>query len=455
VEWEEQQQAAVGQDSIEQDAKGPLISVVAASAPTLSEQSYPHWEIVSTADAAKGDFILVLGAGDRLARHALHNYAQAHSADESAAVLYSDEDCIDAQGIRTDPCFKPGWSPELLRSTLYLGRSVMYRRELFLATKGMPASQDLENQRMLHIPRVLYHRSGGAGVQTVARSSEKAPGGSKIAVIVCSRKPRQVMECLEAVRATCGVELEILVVQHRESTGDGDEMRGVVERHGGTCIPYLGSFDFARMNNVAASKATAPYLLFMNDDVIVRKVGWDHAIAATLSRPEMGIVGTMLQYPDGTIQHAGVVVGMGDAAGHCGRFQTTSELWPWLRMSRDVSAVTGAMLGIRSEVFRKMSGFDEDFPINYNDVDLCLRARQAGLRVVCLNVGEVIHRESQTRVAGTRYHEREALYQRWGSVLSRPDEFYSRHLAPIERIALNMQETGHPLEGLASAPSRE
>ena len=154
-----------------------------------------------------------------------------------------------------------------------------------------------------------------------------------------------------------------------------------------------------------------------------------------------------MQYPNGTIQHAGVVTGMGDAAGHCGRFQMTSELWPWLRMSRDVSAVTGAMLGIRSEVFQQMKGFDAAFPVNYNDVDLCLRVRKAGLRVVCLDVGKVIHRESQTRVGGTRHEEREALYKRWAEVLARPDEFYSPHLAPTERIALNSGK--NPLQDLA------
>ena len=138
---------------------------------------------------------------------------------------------------------------------------------------------------------------------------------------------------------------------------------------------------------------------------------------------------------------------MGDAAGHCGRFQRTSELWPWLRMSRDVSAVTGAMLGIRSEVFQRMGSFDAIFPVNYNDVDLCLRVRAAGLRVVCLDMGKVVHRESQTRVGGTRHDERDALYKRWGHILARPDEFYSPHLAPTERIQL--QNGKSPLQDLA------
>ena len=232
----------------------------------------------------------------------------------------------------------------------------------------------------------------------------------------------------------------MLVVQHLES-GSGDEMRQCVDQFGGTCIPYRGPLNFAHMNNLAAAKATAPQLLFLNDDIIVRQRGWDHAFAATLARPEIGIAGAILEYPNGAIQHAGVVTGMGDAAGHCGRFQMSSSLWPWLRMSRDVTAVTGAMLGIRSEVFQTLQGFDEAFPVNYNDVDLCLRVRKAGLRIVCLDAGKVVHREGQTRVGGTRYVERQELYKRWPEILARPDEFYSKRLAPTERIAPRLTNT--------------
>ena len=421
---------------------GPLISVLThASLESLSGQSYPHWERVTEAAAAKGEFILVLQPGDRLSPPALHRYAQAHRQDDSAALLYSDEDHIDTAGNRTAPWFKPGWSPELLRSAMYLGRSILYRRDLFLEHES---SQDMalriseKNPRAVHIPQVLYHRSGKpCRVGLWPASQYQAPAETKLTLIVCSRQIRQVRECLEAVQTTRAFASEVFVVHHLDAES-GDDMRQYVERFGGTWIPYRGAFDFARMNNLAASRATAPYLLFMNDDVLVRQPGWDRAIAATLARPEIGVAGAVLEYPNGAIQHAGVVVGMGDAAGHCGRFQMTSELWPWLRMSRDVSAVTGAMLGIRSDLFRQMGGFDQAFPINYNDVDLCLRVRKAGLRVVCLNLGEVVHRESQTRIGGARYQERDVLYKRWTSVLSHPDEFYSPHLAPTERIALNL-----------------
>ena len=448
----------------------PLISIwIPAGEPALNslqsvfEQCYPNWELCLPAqlmpalkpeiDRAQartrilanpaeftGDYLLTLHAGDRLSPHALHFYAQALQ-DDPAAILYSDEDHIAANGSRTDPLFKPGWSPDLLHTPLYPGRSVLYPR-----SGGLSLSPS--SSRVHHIPRILYHRASSTPLE-VSTPTYTAPPDARLSLIICTRQIRQLRECVKAVRKTAAIPIDLLVVHHLESASlesdSAHEMRRYVEKSGGTWLPYRGSFDFARMNNLAAAKTSAPYLLFMNDDVIVRQRGWDHALTATLVRPDIGIAGAILQYPNGTLQHAGVVLGMGDAAGHCGRFQMNSHLWPWLRMTRDVTAVTGAMLAIRADLFQQLRGFDAAFPVNYNDVDLCLRVRQTGLRVVCLDLGTVVHRESQTRIGGTRYQERDALYIRWPEVLARPDEFYSPHLAPMERIALNTEGPANPL----------
>ncbi len=472
--WVNREEQAM-ETTVHAGSEGPLISIVMKagteaqcreSLQSLSAQSYAHWELCLSFDGAApawvnevvdpkrlsatatGAYVLVLYAGDRLSPHALYFYAQALG-DPSVAMAYSDEDCIGSDGTRTHPLFKPGWSLELLQSTMYLGRSILYRRDVFVeGASPWDLALGIADSKLdvRHVSRVLYHRTGSVDLEHRA-ARYTAPPDSRLSLIICSRELRQVRECLEAVRYTAKVPLEVLVVHHLES-GSGDDMRQFVEEFGGTWIPYRGPFDFARMNNLAAARAASACLVFLNDDVIVHDAGWDEAFAATLARPEIGMAGAILQYPNGAIQHAGVVVGMGDAAGHCGRFQMTSELWPWLRRSRDVTAVTGAMLGIRSEVFRRMRGFDEAFPVNYNDVDLCLRVRAAGLRVVCLDVGKMIHRESQTRVGGTRYEEREALYKRWLGVVARPDEFYSVHLAATERVALQTEVPGNALRGL-------
>jgi GT2 family glycosyltransferase len=136
-----------------------------------------------------------------------------------------------------------------------------------------------------------------------------------------------------------------------------------------------------------------------------------------------------LLYPTGLFQHAGVVIGIGDGCGHLGRFKHGIPHFPWLQLARDVSAVTGACLAIRREVFDQLGGFDPDFPVNYNDIDLCLRARRAGYRVICEPAAVLRHDECQTRVGGTNYDERKRFRNRWGSDLAAGDPFYNSNLS--------------------------
>jgi len=199
-------------------------------------------------------------------------------------------------------------------------------------------------------------------------------------------------------------------------------------------LPYAGAFNFALMNNAASREAAAPNLLFLNDDLYATGGGWCGAIVAELDRPEVGIAGAVLRYPSGAIQHAGVVLGLGDAVGHAGRFQYASDLWPWLTITREVSAVTGACLAIRADTFKRLGGFDEAFPDNYNDVDLCLRAGREGLSVVCVSTAQLVHEGCATRAGVTHLRERNLFYERWAQKLAHPDPFYSPSLSLTEQI---------------------
>ena len=232
---------------------------------------------------------------------------------------------------------------------------------------------------------------------------------------------------------------QIIVVAHEEN-GDDPKLHAVVERAGGTALRFQGVFDFAAMNNIGARSAAAPNLLFLNDDVQATQKEWADLLAEELSRDEVGIAGAVLWYPDGSIQHAGVVAGIGDGVGHAGRYSRGSKIWPWLLATRDVSAVTGACLAIRKQVFEQLGGFDTVFPNNYNDVDLCFRARSAGYRVICVPVPGLIHAECQSRPGVVRFEERYRFFERWADTLGRPDPYYSPSLAPSERIGLNLEE---------------
>jgi GT2 family glycosyltransferase len=191
------------------------------------------------------------------------------------------------------------------------------------------------------------------------------------------------------------------------------------------------------MNNMGAGAASGDLLVFLNDDVTPIGSDWLGAMVAQLERPEIGVAGARLLYPGGDIQHAGIVLGIGQGTGHAGRHLFRSDWWKWLDFSRDVSAVTGACLGVRRDVFTALHGFDEAFPVNYNDVDFCLRCRQAGYWVICEQRAVLRHQECASRSSGTRITERREFFRRWGGLLVQGDPYYNPALADAgEQIEL-------------------
>jgi GT2 family glycosyltransferase len=276
-----------------------------------------------------------------------------------------------------------------------------------------------------------------SGVRHTYSVRWRVPANQRLAIVICSRSLPLVERCIRSIQATVQEgKYELIVVQH-EDLGPNPEMRKRLEGLRARVLLYAGEFNFAFMNNFAAHEATAPNLLFLNDDVYARRAGWCEEIVGQLCRPDVGIAGAVLRYPSGAIQHAGIVLGIGDGVGHPGRFQFTADFWPWLTLTREVSAVTGACLGIRTETFRKLGGFDCRFPNNYNDVDLCLRAGAEGLSVVCVSTSGLVHEECATRAGVTYLRERELFYERWARNLSRPDPFYSPSLCLTEQIGLS------------------
>jgi GT2 family glycosyltransferase len=217
-------------------------------------------------------------------------------------------------------------------------------------------------------------------------------------------------------------------------------MAAIAAEYECTRVPVSGPFNFSGINNAASEYAKGEILVFLNDDVEPLQAEWLYCIASGLEVEAVGIVGAKLLYPSGAIQHAGVVVGMGDGAGHVNRYKYRGDYWRWVDETRNVSAVTGACLGIRAELFRRLGGFDADFPNNYNDVDLCLRVREAGYRVVYEPGALLRHYEGQTRKLYVDYAEREKFYLRWRQILERPDPHYNPAiLLDTEISVLNMR----------------
>lgn len=424
------------------------------------------------AGVISGEYVAFLDHDDVLAPHALHHIAKALQ-DGGADVLYTDEDSLDSDGARVRPNLKPGWSPELLLSCMYMGHLLVVSR-VMLDRVGwfrgdFDGAQDYDlalrldeaNARFRHVPRVLYHWRIHQGSTAAAASAKPwaheagrraladslgrrgerftgiadgpiphtyriqrpVPSGYGLSIVIVSRTPQLLERCLESVARTAGsIEYEFVVVHHR-SGGEDDRMTSLLRRFGCAVIPYTGAFNFSAMNNAGVRGARNDVLLFLNDDVMALESGWAETLVAHAARARVGVAGAKLVYSSGAIQHAGIVLGAGEGTAHCGRGIFRSDLWRWLELPRDVSAVTGACMAVRRDVFTSLGGFDESFPVNYNDVDLCLRARRAGYRVI-IDPGVVLrHDEARTRASGTRFVEREAFQERWYEAMD--DPFYS------------------------------
>jgi len=409
---------------------------------------------------ATGDWIVFLDHDDLLDPDALHHIHSALLRKPDAKLIYSDEDKISSWGLRFDPYFKPDWSPDLLLSQNYLCHLVAVRAELVRdlggIREGFDGAQDWDfvlratercsAEQIHHIPRVLYHWRAVRGSTARSRDSKPAvPAASMHAlreactrrgvaftevemmergghfrvrrllrepcplvsiIIPVRNKPELLKKCLLGLREkTDYPSLEILVV---DNGSDDPAMEEIFSREGGRIrlLRHHGPFNFSAMNNRAAEQAAGDILLLLNNDVEPLDPDWLKEMVVHAVRPEIGAVGAMLLYPDGRIQHAGITLGIagpmrvGGVAGHPGKqmLPDTRVMGNLLRVTRNVSAVTGACLAIRKAIFREVGGFDEEgLPVAFNDVDFCIRVMKEGYRNLWTPHARLTHHESLSR----------------------------------------------------------
>ena len=520
------------------DGFGPLITVIVpvfqpnlswlkSAIDSIRAQSYPHWELIVVLDglpvdavlsycgsliqdesraqmifgerggissasnlglnAASGPYTALLDQDDTVELSALDHIAAVLRCDDPD-LLNTDEDYIDQEGRAQLPVFKPGWSPALLLSFMYLSHLLVVRTERAREVGGFRSLRDGAQDydlvlrmtdtrcKVAHIPFVLYHRrqhpsstalnssakpyTQDAGREALAEAlarrkisaevydrphantygwADKNFRVDAVSIVIPTRNPVLLQRLLGSIVATRDAQgARIHVVLHSTERHTNEAIVTVARRFGAEITQFAGPFNFSSMNNLAANQTTGPLILFLNDDVVAQADGWLNGLCAPFLRPEVGVVGADLRYFDGTIQHSGIVLGIGDGVGHAGRFQLGSPFWPWLGLTRNVSAVTGACLAIRRTLFEQLGGFDAQLPDNYNDVDLCLRTQQAGFEIVLSSASLLYHEEGRTRKMETRLADRIALWRRWGEALREPDHFYSPNLSlRLERIELS------------------
>jgi GT2 family glycosyltransferase len=389
---------------------------------------------------SRGNFAALVGENDTLSRAALYEMAKTLEHLQDCDVLYSDEDRIAGRNLRRhEPHFKPDWSPELLLTGNYIGRLAMMRvarvRELGGFRNGFDACEEWElflrlsrsGARLRRVPRCLYHRHSttvqGArnhaqgvlrdhceqvGLNVAVTESSGAArvvwavsGQPTVSIIIPNRNAGLVLrQCLKGlVDETTYPHRELVIVDNGSTDQDVLELYRLIRiEQQGTIVPFDRPFNFSAACNAGAAAARGELLLFLNNDIEVIHADWLDELVRWAQLPGVGIVGPMLLYPDRTIQHAGVVFGLGlvghifarAPAGASGLFGSTD-------CYRNYLAVTGACQMMRTDVFRELGGYDERYRLSFSDVVLCMEAWRAGYRVVYTPHARLVHHESYTR----------------------------------------------------------
>jgi GT2 family glycosyltransferase len=470
-------------------APAPVVAIVPIEPPlpagpgrSLAAQTYARWEFCSagTTIPTSAAWVAYLGAGVELAPSALYEVVANLNADPDADLLYTDHDLLDAAGGRHAPHAKPDWSPEFLRANPFVGPFLVARRSLAEAVGGPRAEAgtavlaDLalrlgeRARKVRHLPRILAHvhpappptaddlcrvvteHLGRVG-EPAAVSPGPLPGTCRlvyplphrptVSVIIPNRDSAELLDrCVGSVLAANWPGLEVTVVENGSTDPETHALYRRLRERGVRVVEWAGPFNYSAVNNLAARDAHGELLLFLNNDVEAPEGDdWLGHLARHALRPDVGAVGAKLLFADDTVQHAGVVLGLFGVAGHSHyRFPRSAPgHLGQLRLAREVSAVTGACLMVRRRAFEEAGGFDESFAVAYNDVDLCLRLRERGLRTLWTPEAELYHLESVTRGSDETPEKRRRLSRevelftaRWRRLLEAGDPFYS----PLLRV---------------------
>lgn len=443
---------------------------------------------------ARGLFVAFLDQDDLLPEAALASVALALAHAPDTDLLYSDEDKIDRGGRRYDPDFKPAWDPDLILGQNYVNHLCVARRTLIERAGGLrdgfPGAQDHDlvlrlsrasaPERIRHLALVLYHWRATPGstaddpdakpaaAEARRRAVEDhlgvvAPGARAltdpatgavhvvwplpapapaVTVIVPTRDRLDLLEpCVAGVlERTDYPEIRLVVVDN----GSAERatlafLEALVERDPRVAvIRDRRPFNFAALNNGAVAASRTPLVCLLNNDVEPLTPDWLDHLARQATRPEVGIAGALLAYPDGTIQHAGIVCGIGGVAGHLYKRLPLGDPGPFARLAlpRNVAAVTAACLMARRAVYEEVGGMDASgLAVDFNDVDFCLRVRAAGYRVILEPRARLVHHESPSRGLDLRRADRpraraeaETMARRWAAWLA-ADPFHNPNLS--------------------------
>ncbi len=439
---------------------------------------------------ANGEFVGFLDHDDELTINALFEVINLLQYHPDADMIYSDEDKIDINNQRSDPYFKPDWSPDLLLSNMYTCHFGVYRKKIIEEIggfrKGYEGSQDYDlvlrlteiTDKIYHIPKILYHwrkipnstaenyNAKGYAETNALKSLENALerrnikgkvlpgifpssfrvkreiiGNPKVTIIIPTKDHLEVLKkCLESIqKKTQYVNYNIIIVDNNSQDSQTIKyLKTISKKSNIKVLKFEKVFNFSAINNFAAGYSDGEYLLFMNNDTEVISEEWLSSMLEHAQRKEVGAVGAKLLYPDNTIQHAGIIIGMTGIppiGAHSHRYLPASSpgYFGRTQITHNVSAVTAACVMIRKEVFEEVGMFDENIGVAFNDVDLCLKIRKKGYLIVYTPYALLYHHESLSRGLDDtklkRFSE-EVKYvrERWGDLIDKGDPYYNPNL---------------------------
>ncbi|MEJ0095251.1 MAG: glycosyltransferase family 2 protein [Methylocella sp.] len=391
----------------------------------------------SPLEGADEDLMTFIAFGDRLAPHALACFVESSHRAPEARVIYCDED------NGATPIFKPDWSPRLQAARPYVGRLMLTRlsharsridaKTLDERVFAREILRDMERRDVLHIPRFLIRATPAPSIavdpppRTVKRPS--------VTIVMPTRDRAELLRksVTSLLEKTSYSAFDLVIVDN--GTTDARALAVLQSLTGDSRVKLLrapGPFNFSHLCNLGAAHARGEVLIFLNNDVEIIDRDWIDKLAPLALDPKVGAVGCKLLHRDGRIQHAGIVLGLGEAAGHCDAGAEANQLG-WLGRNgviHEASAVTGACLAVERAKFDAAGGFDAvHLPIEFNDIDLCLRLEELEFQTLWTPFARIVHFESASRGKATfrrlEAHAEERAYfrRRWGHRL-RDDPFH-------------------------------
>lgn len=445
-------------------------------------------------ELATGEYVALLDHDDELSMHALHFIVDAINRHPTARIIYTDEDKIDETGFRCEPHFKSSWNPDLFYAQNYVSHLGVYEHALLRRIGGfrlgVEGSQDqdlllrclplVDPADIVHVPMVLYHwritqgstaqaasgksyttRAGvkalqdhfkAQGLEQVVVEEGLAPNTYRVrypvphpaplvSLLIPTRDKVELLRaCIESIlQKTTYPNYEILVLDNESIEQATLEYFEAVQQADSRVrvLPYHQPFNYSAINNFGAQEARGEVLGLINNDVEVISSEWLTEMVSHAMRPEIGCVGAKLYYGDDTLQHAGVILGLGGVAGHSHKYfpRSATGYFSRLQVVQNLSAVTAACLVVRKSVYMQVGGLEEEaLRVAFNDVDFCLKVREAGYRNLWTPYAELYHHESKSRGAEDT-PEKQARFtsevgymqEKWGGHLQ-ADPYYSRNL---------------------------